>query len=132
MEFKKLKPECNPCNNRLQDVLKTQAIHSLRYLVYKDNIEVAGFILDKVPSITWLTLYRIFVLPEYRNLGIGTKILEKIEDLAISWGYQSIVLEPKPIDENISKNYLVSWYKKHGYNISKKDGRYLEKLIDQL
>lgn len=68
-----------------------------------------------------LYVSRIFLTPFYQGKGIGAQIMESFETL----GYQKITLE---VWEN---NPAVSFYKKLGYVVTKKQGHkyFLEKRI---
>lgn len=60
-------------------------------------------------------IYEIFVLPIYRNSGVGALLLSYAEDLATQLGCSKIRLKPYPLDSDISVERLVSWYTKNGY-----------------
>jgi ribosomal protein S18 acetylase RimI-like enzyme len=62
----------------------------------------------------------ISVLPEYRGLGIGTKLMTKLFDLLAMAGYKRISLS---VNKN---NPAVRFYQRHGYEtICEKDDDYI-------
>lgn len=61
-----------------------------------------------------LRLYSISILPEFRNYGIGSKILEHIKAFALSKNFTSITLEVRAKNEK-----LVDWYLSNGFLVIK-------------
>lgn len=64
-------------------------------------------------------LKRMFVLPEYRGLGLGWQILEQLEDLIESEGLSVIRLET-----GVSQLPAVGLYKRFGYQVCGPFGGY--------
>ncbi len=52
------------------------------------------------------------VLPEYKKLGLGTKLIEYCESLAQKEGFEGVQL-----DTAIPARHLVDWYLRRGYKI---------------
>jgi GNAT superfamily N-acetyltransferase len=74
-------------------------------------------------------IYELFVLPEYRGRGIGSKLLSYSEELAKSLHCESIRLEPRPFDRTIDSSWLISWYIGKGYMSIPNDPAKMEKLL---
>lgn len=74
-------------------------------------------------------IYEIFVLPEYRNHGIGRSLLSHSEQLAKSLHCKSIRLEPHAFDHTIDLSCLISWYTRNGYATMPDDTTKMEKLL---
>lgn len=71
--------------------------------------EIVGFV-DAVNQVDELSIMRIAVLPDYRNQGIATKLIKKIEDLALQMKIKTVSLEAE------QKNFnALSLYSKLGY-----------------
>lgn len=69
-----------------------------------------GHIADDVPSIA-ISLYK-----EYRNLGIGTDMLQQMLELLKADGYKSVSLSVQ------KANYAMRMYQKAGFRILSDDG----------
>jgi len=58
----------------------------------------------------------LYVKPEYRRQGVGSKVMRDITDYADRVGLP-LVLIPEP-DEGITRNQLIGFYKKFGFTIN--------------
>ena len=76
-----------------------------------------------------LFVYYIFVENNYRNMGIGTKLLEFAEQMGISRGNPSIVLQPHEVETRIPIQVLVDWYIQKGYSWRENDPKRMEKSL---
>nr|WP_322720925.1 GNAT family N-acetyltransferase [Nostoc sp. ChiQUE02]MDZ8234014.1 GNAT family N-acetyltransferase [Nostoc sp. ChiQUE02] len=94
-----------------------------------NDIEVAFFALDLWPVPKPLILYELYVEPNMRNRGIGSRVLVEVEALATRMGYQKVILKPKPLDDTYSPPQLVDWYKRRGYDWSDEECEKLQKYI---
>ena len=63
----------------------------------------------------YLVLYEMFVPLDLRGQGIGTRVLEMIEEFGRANDRQLVQLYAKPFAKDRSKNELINWYKKRGY-----------------
>ena len=77
-------------------------------------------------------IYEIFVLPDFRGQGIGTKLLSYAESLAMNLGCSLIQLEPYAFDRSVSSKWLVSWYSNKGYNTNASDTKKMEKTLSTI
>lgn len=105
----------------------TQNAYLEASFIVKENEEIAGFIISKIydnsycketyEEFGWISL--IYVVPKYRNLGIGTLLLEKVESEFIKLNKKTVFIGKDfynffpglPID---LKKYL-EWFNKRGY-----------------
>jgi len=60
-------------------------------------------------------IYEIFVLPSFREQGIGAKLLLYAENLAIQLGCTRVRLRAHALDHDTDQEWLVSWYAGKGY-----------------
>ena len=73
-------------------------------------------------------IYEIFVVPEIRLRGIGTRVLFAAESLARDTGFPRVRLIPKalgcpPGDErDRATANLIEWYERHGYRATADSG----------
>jgi ribosomal protein S18 acetylase RimI-like enzyme len=109
----------------VERALQCKMPHSRQFVVQVDGVDSAFLSFDYLESIRTGVIYEIFVLPEYRDMGIGEQLRLFAEDLARGLNCMSIVLSPVPLDETTKKNHLVSWYEKRGY-------RKCEEIPDQM
>ena len=96
--------------------------------VYKNEV-AALVVLDMWKPPRALVLYELFVAKTFRNKGIGSRILEEVEEFAIKRGYSEIVLKPRPLDETRSQSELVQWYMRRGFSWSVTENNRLTKKI---
>ena len=112
----------------LKDELNSSSSH---YIVAKLNNEIVGFGGIKV-VLDSADIMNIVVKKKFRNLGIGTSILNEIIALCLSLNLSSITLEVRKDNE-----YAISLYKNFGFEtlgVRKKyyngiDGFIMEKKI---
>ena len=84
----------NPFARRIEYVIENNVIGYLEYSLIYDRIEIDNF----------------SVLEEYRNQGIGTKLMSYLVSLAISLRVVNITLEVR-----ISNDIAINLYKKFGF-----------------
>lgn len=106
----------NPFARRLEYVMNNEVIGYLEYSLIYDRIEIDNF----------------SVLEEYRNQGIGTKLMSYLVSLAISLRVVNVTLEVR-----VSNNIAINLYKKFGfrevalrkYYYGDEDGILMEKQV---
>lgn len=108
----------------------SKSAYTHHYLVYDEDSEVAFLSLDIRPNVDYLVLYEIFVKPELRHQGIGSRLLLETEKLAKNLGLWRIILNPEPFERNFSREALVNWYRKKGYVTAEQCPIELEKHLE--
>ncbi|WP_271103857.1 GNAT family N-acetyltransferase [Pseudomonas tohonis] len=102
---------------------------SLLYIAKTGTLEVGFLCYDDWSDQGSGFIYEIFVLPEFRNQGVGLALLQYSENLAHRLKCTSVRLEPHAFDGTIDLNWLISWYKKQGYTPMRNDHNKLEKIL---
>lgn len=117
-------------NNKLQEhVYRAHNSRSTEYIVFIDEIEAALLSYEDWSDRFEGFIYEIYVLEEYRKNGLGTKLLKFAENKARLLKCNKIFLEPRPLDKNVTSEFLVSWYGKQGYQKHSLDVDKMFKLI---
>jgi GNAT superfamily N-acetyltransferase len=98
------------------------ALYTKKYVAFEDGNEVGYLVLDWWPldQKADLILYGLFVSEQFRNRGVGERILMETEKLAKVGSYSRIVLTAGPM-EGYPKHHLMAWYEKHGFKAISKD-----------
>ncbi len=96
------------------------------FMVAEDSKSVLGFV---ACDVNWISIFEmhkvgeiheIFVLPEFRNRGIGSKLLENALEYAKSRGRKVVELWVG------KENYLaIKFYEKHGFVSKEELGKWL-------
>ena len=84
----------NPFARKIEYVIDDKSVGYLEYSLIYDRMEIDNFC----------------VLDEYRNQGIGTKLLAHLVSLAINYRVVNITLEVR-----ISNDIAINLYKKFGF-----------------
>jgi GNAT superfamily N-acetyltransferase len=81
------------------------------YLCYDDRSDMK--IKTGVP-------YEVFVLPEFRRQGVGSRVLSFAEELALSLNCSRMRLRPTSfdIDQSVTQEQRKSWFTKMGYRLA--------------
>ena len=79
-------------------------------LKYSENNKIIGCVLLK-EKVNELYLGMLTVSPELQNSGIGKKLMQQAEVVALELGLSTIVMTVISIREE-----LISWYKRNGYS----------------
>ena len=106
----------NPFSRKIEYILNNKSIGYLEYSLIYDRMEIDNFYVDE----------------EYRNSGIGTKLLAHLISLAISYRVINITLEVR-----LSNTVAINLYKKFGfrevairkYYYGDEDGILMEKQV---
>lgn len=106
----------NPFARKIEYIIDDKVIGYLDYSLIYDRIEIDNF----------------SVLDEYRNKGIGTKLLAHLISIAINYRVINITLEVR-----VSNNIAINLYKKFGfrevalrkYYYGDEDGILMEKQV---
>jgi GNAT superfamily N-acetyltransferase len=93
--------------------------HYTKHFVAKvDSSEVGFLAVDPIPGNDYFIIYTLFVLESRRKQGIGSRILEMAEQMGKSYGYENVLLSPRPLEAAIPKKQLMAWYRKKGYDFA--------------
>ena len=106
----------NPFSRKIEYVIDNNSVGYLEYSLIYDRMEIDNFL----------------VLDEYRNKGIGTKLLAHLVSLAINYRVINITLEVR-----VSNDVAINLYKKFGfrevalrkYYYGDEDGILMEKQV---
>ena len=106
----------NPFSRKIEYVIGDKSVGYLEYSLIYDRMEIDNFL----------------VLDEYRNQGIGTKLLAHLVSLAINYRVINITLEVR-----VSNLVAINLYKKFGfrevalrkYYYGDEDGILMEKQV---
>jgi GNAT superfamily N-acetyltransferase len=110
-------------------VNSSKSDHTIHFLVFEKEQEVAFIAVDTRPNVPYLVLYELFVPHQLRNRGMGSRVLIEAEVLARNLGYEKVTLNPSPLERDFPRGRLLEWYKKHGYIESSMCESELEKSI---
>jgi len=89
-------------------------------VVYCDGIPAACGGIKRFDDVS-VEIKRIFVLPSSRKLGLGERVIQRLEELAVSTGYKRAVLETA-----IDMTAALALYHKWGFQCMKNYGPYAE------
>jgi GNAT superfamily N-acetyltransferase len=104
----------------------SMALISKHYLAYE---AVAFVTLDEPANMDYLCIYKLFVGPEFRRKGIGTKVIHSVEELAKTRNCPKVCLRPRSLENYLSDEQLISWYSRLGYKWNREDSGLMEKRI---
>lgn len=94
-------------------VLNSMDKGDLFFLMYKDEEHIGVISLTKLNSSKPI-IRKLAVLPKYQNMGIGTKLLKHVENVAVELEKTKLTLgvrEDKPV--------LIDWYKRNNFIVTK-------------
>lgn len=117
-------------NDSLRDraVCSSRGRYTRHYVLYDQGSEVAFLSVDPRPDLNLLVIYEIFVVPEIRHRGMGTRALLAAENLARHDDLPRVRLVPKalgypPGDQRDRETAnLIAWYERHGYRATADSG----------
>lgn len=116
----------------IQDLaMRAKSNISQEYIVIIDEKEVGFLSFEHWSNKELGFIYEIFVSPSHRNNGICKLILEFSEHLAEANNCNKIQLNVHPLDRTKEADYLLNWYKKHGYTSVGNNPLTLEKPLPQ-
>lgn len=109
---------CRGHGGRSIEFLAMEGSDEAGFLSYEDRSdERLGFI------------YEIFVLPPFRNRGVGTYLLQQAEKYAIELNCNVARLKPFALDNDTDQIQLMAWYKSMGYFPIENDPEHLQKPL---
>lgn len=98
-----------------QRIEKAQNDKTIFVIAKTNEIEIGFLCYENWPNYTNGYIYEIFVQDKYRRNGVGQKLLMHSDCLAKKFHHKSIKVKPFPLDRQIDKGWLISWYAKYGY-----------------
>lgn len=86
------------------------------FVALSEGMEAGLLIFEHFPSSSLGFVYEIFVLKEFRGLGIGNLLLSQAEDVAIESACKVLRLTARSLDQEFIKDDdLKSWYCRKGF-----------------
>lgn len=106
--------------NRYEDYAKVyQAIELyLSHSIYMCNTKIGRLSIHYDGLDNHIYICEIEIFNPYRERGLGTKIIQYLIHLAKELQVQTITGTARPLDDTISHNRLLSFYKKNGFKIT--------------
>ena len=104
--------ETSELQRRAQDIVKSNRATCYRALC--GGREVAFVALDRWPEKDRMVLYELFVLRHLRTQGFGRAPLSAVECAALREGFSAVKLNPQALDDDISPQALIEWYRQRG------------------
>lgn len=81
-----------------------------------EGVEAGLLIFEHFPRDSWGLIYEIYVLNEFRGLGIGNLILSHAENVARDSACKTLRLTARSLDQQFIKDdTLMSWYGRKGF-----------------
>jgi len=80
-----------------------------------DDQEIALVAIDRLPELSTLVLYELYVLQSKRRRGFGNEIMKKVDSIARIEGFKKIRLIARLLDKDIGVNDLKLFYYRRGY-----------------
>ncbi|MBI2537430.1 MAG: GNAT family N-acetyltransferase, partial [Gemmatimonadetes bacterium] len=64
-----------------------------------------------------VVVYEIWVPRPLRRQGVARSVLEQIERLVTDRGYSEVFLRPEPLEPDVDKALLTTFYMRNGYRM---------------
>lgn len=82
-----------------------------------DGVEAGLLIFEHFPNGSWGLVYEIYVLREFRAIGVGNLLLSHAETIALDSACKTLRLMARSLDQEfIDDENLASWYGRKGFN----------------
>jgi len=116
----KLVELANPDHAQMQEIRERARIGgkaqcTRQYAAHENGQEIGLLVLVLCPDREFAFLYEIFVLKQFRDRGIGSRLLAAAEMFVKKKGYQRMYVDAIPLEHDYSEKDLVAWYAKYGY-----------------
>ena len=110
----------NALENVQNDILRDRAglAHggrSQEFIAMLDGIESGLLSYEDWSDKSLGFIYEVFILPDFRNQGIGSALLLYAEDIATKFGCTTVQLNAHTLSHDTDQNWLTSWYSEKGY-----------------
>lgn len=103
---------------------------SKEFLASQDGVEAGLLSYEEWSNDKPGFICEIFVLPSFRQQGIGMSLLLHAESYALQLGCRSVRLKPYSLDQAFDQSQLISWYLKKGYCQIPGDHEHMMKVLD--
>ncbi|WP_051310998.1 GNAT family N-acetyltransferase [Bradyrhizobium sp. Cp5.3] len=120
---------CNDADIRQRIATSKRGKRTTQYIAYRDGSEIGFVALDDIAELGCLVLYELFVPSRLRGSGLGAQLLDKVEAIARTEGYERVTLYPRPLEPGFPEERLIAWYRRHGYTTRSDSPTDLEKTI---
>ncbi len=74
-------------------------------------------------------IYEIFVLPSFRQQGVGAFLMSHAEHHAVQLKCRCLRLRPYALDQEPERDQLIGWYSRMGYVLAPNDPDHMEKHL---
>ncbi|MFS1444472.1 MULTISPECIES: GNAT family N-acetyltransferase [Vibrio] len=119
-------------NNKLRTrAERAQSGRTLEFLAVYDDTEAAFLSFEDWSDKSFGFVYEIYVLPEFRQISLGSALLERAEEVAVKLGCTRLQLDVHAFDRMVDKQSLYSWYANKGYIKVSSESERMEKLLDK-
>ena len=108
---------------------KARNCRSHEFACISNGVELAFISIENISHSSYIIVYEIFVLPEYRSRGAGSALLLHAESFASRIGYCAIQLRANAFDRTMSFEWLVAWYASKGYVQNSPGSEYMGKIL---
>jgi len=117
-------------NNIIRDrIMRAHGGRSQEFVAVVDQIEAGFLSYEDWSDMSAGFIYEIFVLPEYRQKGIGELLLSYAENHARKLRCTTLCLKPYTLDSQTNQDRLVHWYVKNGYVKKHEEPEKMEKYL---
>lgn len=103
---------------------------SIEYIAKLDGYEIG--LLSLEPG-RWPTenafICVVYILPNHRGKGVGEKLMMHAENQARALGCKGLKLEARAFDCTIENKWLISWYRKQGFEVIIDNTEHMEKSL---
>ena len=103
---------------------------SRQFVALVDNEEAGLLILEHFPCNNLAFVYEIYVLTEYRKIGVGNLLLLRAEAVALGLSCKTLRLLVRSLDQEfINDEVLMSWYSRKGFDRDVSEDGYMQKYL---
>lgn len=92
-------------------------MYTHRFIAMEDGKEVGFLAVDIIPEYEHFIIYEIYVVKSSRRHGIGVKLLDAAEQMALDNGYAWSLVTARSLTDDFSQVDLEAWYRRRSYEI---------------
>ena len=130
MQISELEPSKVKNQSIYERVNRQAAAGTSQFLIHVNRTEAGYLAFIHRPDIKTGVLYEVFVLPEFRCRGIGTRLVAYAENMSQHAGYSRVRLDACAFDASVTEAWLRSWYQKFGYTVASDGTGEYEKWLE--